>query len=112
MYVFHDSLYKSQLVLKLLYLINLVTLIVSFLKQILKQLFLSLDCADTHSSCKYWKSKDFCSTSKGFPHVITVCPLSCARCVLCPTQEPNTALPPTEEEEKSRVLGNFTINAA
>ena len=66
-----------------------------------KMLYFFIDCGDKHKSCNYWKKTGYCAIKKGFPHVITVCPLSCGRCVLCPTKKPNTALPPTKEEAEA-----------
>ncbi|XP_076813488.1 uncharacterized protein LOC143460019 [Clavelina lepadiformis] len=50
------------------------------------------DCKDNHAACPSWRDQGYCRSELGFPHTITVCPLSCRSCTRCP--ESNTALPP------------------
>ena len=72
-------------------------------------LYFFIDCANKHNACKYWEETGYCAARKGFPHVISVCPLSCGRCVLCPKS--NTALPPTKEEAEAAARNSIVLTS-
>jgi len=73
-------------------------------------LTLLADCADENENCEYWAERDFCDPRFEFPHVQVVCPKSCGSCELCPTEEPNTKLPPTKEEAEEEEEENDNDN--
>ena len=56
------------------------------------------DCKDEMDvdTCKHWKSKNHCKDNSKYPYVREVCAMTCKICNVCPTEAPNTALPPIE----------------